>query len=85
MVLPHRQKVPDGSGTAKAMDYSLKRWEALTRFLDDGDLPIDNNWVENRIRPRALGRSNWLFAGSLRGGQRGRRHEPDPVSQAERP
>ena len=54
----HRQKVPDGSGTTKAIDYSLKRWSALTRYLDDGNLPIDNNWVENRIRPIALGRSN---------------------------
>ena len=42
----------------------------MTRFLDDGQLPIDNNWVENRIRPIALGRSNWLFAGSLRAGKR---------------
>jgi transposase len=54
----------------KATDYSLGRWDALTRFLDDGALPIDNNWVENRIRPIALGRSNWLFAGSLRAGKR---------------
>ena len=66
----HRQKVPDGSATAKAIDYSLKRWQALIRYLGDGTLPIDNNWVENRIRPVALGRSNWLFAGSLRAGQR---------------
>ncbi len=65
-----RQKVPDGSATAKAIDYSLKRWQALTRFIDDGDLPPDNNWVENQIRPIAIGRSNWLFAGSLRAGQR---------------
>ena len=65
-----RQKVPDGSATAKAIDYSLKRWAALTRYIDDGDLPIDNNWVENQIRPIALGRSNWLFAGSLRAGKR---------------
>jgi len=49
---------------------SLKRWAALNRHLDDGDLPIDNNWVENRIRPIALGRQNWLFAGSLRAGKR---------------
>jgi transposase len=49
-----RQKVPDGSATAKAIDYSLKRWQALTRFIDDGDLPIDNNWVENQIRPIAM-------------------------------
>jgi transposase len=65
-----RQKVPDGSATARAIDYSLKRWGALVRFIDDGDLPIDNNWVENQIRPIALGRSNWLFAGSLRAGKR---------------
>jgi transposase len=65
-----RQKVPDGSATAKAIDYSLKRWKALVRFIDDGELPIDNNWVENQIRPIALGRNNWLFAGSLRAGKR---------------
>ena len=65
-----RQKVPEGSATAKAIDYSLKRWKALTRFIDDGDLPADNNWVENQIRPIAIGRNNWLFAGSLRAGQR---------------
>jgi transposase len=66
----HRQRATDGTAMAKAIDYSLKRWVALTRFLDDGALPIDNNWIENRIRPIAIGRSNWLFAGSLRGGQR---------------
>jgi transposase len=66
----HRQKATDGTAMAKAIDYSLKRWAALTRFLDDPAVPIDNNWIENRIRPVALGRSNWLFAGSLRGGQR---------------
>ena len=65
-----RQKITDGSATAKALDYSLRRWGALTRFLDDGQLPIDNNWIENQIRPIAIGRKNWLFAGSLRAGQR---------------
>ena len=65
-----RLRVPDGSATAKAINYSLKRWEALTRYLGDGDLPCDNNWVENQIRPIALGRANWLFAGSLRAGKR---------------
>ena len=43
---------------------------ALARYLDDGAVPIDNNPVENTIRPWALGRSNWLFAGSLRSGKR---------------
>ena len=65
-----RQKVPEGSATAKAIDYSLKRWLALTRYIDDANLPADNNRVENQIRPIALGRQNWLFAGSLRAGQR---------------
>ena len=69
MVL-QRQQVAGNSATAKALDYSLKRWTALTRFVDDPQLPADNNWIENRIRPIALGRSNWLFAGSLRAGQR---------------
>ena len=48
----------------------MKRWVALTRFVQDGRLPIDNNWIENQIRPSAIGRGNWLFAGSLRAGQR---------------
>lgn len=58
-----RQRAPDGSATAKAIDYSLNRWVALTRYLDDGDLPANNKWVENQIRPIAIGRNNWLFAG----------------------
>jgi transposase len=65
-----RQKVPEGSATAKALDYSLRRWDALTRFVDHGGLPADNNHVERQIRPIAIGRNNWLFAGSLRGGER---------------
>ena len=69
-MLLQRQKITDGSATAKALDYTLKRWGPLTQFLDDGQLPIDNNWIENQIRPIAIGRNNWLFAGSLRAGQR---------------
>jgi len=65
-----RQRVLDGTATAKALDYSLKRWVALTRYLDDGQVPIDNNTIEQQIRPVAIGRSNWLFAGSLRAGKR---------------
>jgi transposase len=69
-LLLQRQKATDGTAMAKAIDYSLGRWKPLTRFLDDGALPIDNNWVEDRIRPIALGRWNWLFAGPLRAGKR---------------
>jgi transposase len=43
MVLRERQRVPDGSATAKALDYSLKRWQTLTRYIDDGDLPADTD------------------------------------------
>ena len=56
-LLDHKIKVPDGSGTMKAIDYSLKRWDALTTFLNDPHTPIDNNWVENQIRPIAVGRN----------------------------
>ncbi|WP_426144026.1 IS66 family transposase [Pseudomonas sp. DWP3-1-2] len=69
-MLAQRDLVPEGSAIAKALDYSLRRWTALTRYLEDGAVPIDNNAVENQIRPWALGRSNWLFAGSLRSGKR---------------
>jgi transposase len=63
-------EVAPRSATEKAIKYSLGRWVPLTRYLDDGELPIDNSWLENRIRPVALGRNNWLFAGSDRAGRR---------------
>jgi transposase len=66
----HRLKTAQGSGLARAIDYSLKRWAALQRYLADGALPIDNNPAENAIRPIALGRKNWLFVGSERAGRR---------------
>lgn len=69
-MIAQRQLVPEGSAIAKALDYSLKRWIALTRYINDGAVPIDNNWCENQVRPWAIGRSNWLFAGSLRSGKR---------------
>lgn len=65
-----RQTVAEGSGLARAIDYSLKRWPALIRYAASGDLPIDNNPIENAIRPIAIGKKNWLFAGSERAGRR---------------
>jgi len=59
-LLLHRKKASDGTALGKAIDYTLGHWGALTRFLDDGALPTHNKWVENRIRPIAPGRSNWL-------------------------
>ena len=58
------------SSSAKAVAYTLKRWPALRVYADSGNLPIDNNPVENSIRPIALGKKNWLFAGSERAGRR---------------
>ena len=58
------------SAMAQAIDYSLNRWPALTRFLDDGRLCMTNNAAERELRAVAVGRGNWTFAGSDRGGQR---------------
>jgi hypothetical protein len=69
-MIAQRDLVPEGSAISRALDYSLKRWAALSRYLDDGAVPIDNNWAENQLRPWAPGRKNWLFAGSLRSEQR---------------
>ncbi len=65
-----RRRVPDGSAIANAIDYSLNRWTALMANLVDGDVPIDNNHIENLMRPWAMGRKAWLFAGSELAGQR---------------
>ncbi|MDZ7812817.1 MAG: IS66 family transposase [Ideonella sp.] len=65
-----RERVRDGSGVAGALDYSLKRWRALGRFLIDGAVSIDNNHIENLMRPWAMGRKAWLFVGSELAGQR---------------
>lgn len=65
-----RITIANGSGSAKAIDYTLKRWPALIRYAETGHLPIDNNPVENGIRPIAIGKKNWMFTGSERAGQR---------------
>jgi transposase len=61
-VLP---KSPEG----RAVRYTLKNWTALTRYCEDGDLPIDNNSTERAIRGVAVGRNNWVFFGSDEGGK----------------
>lgn len=65
-----RPTVANGGGLAKAIDYLLRRWPAFAGYAATGELPIDNNAVENAIRPIALGKKNWLFAGSERAGRR---------------
>ena len=65
-----RARVSKNGDTGKAIDYSLKRWDALTRFLDDGRLCMSNNAAERELRAVAVGRRNWTFAGSDEGGRR---------------
>ena len=65
-----RQLLVKADATARAIDYSLSNWPALTTFLDDGAVPIDNNAAENAIRPLAVGRKNWLFVRSQLAGER---------------
>jgi len=69
MELVRRRTLPEGL-LGQAIDYALKRWEALTRFVDDGVLEIDSNLIENLIRPSALGKKNWLFVGHPEAGER---------------
>ncbi|QDH80440.1 IS66 family transposase [Echinicola soli] len=64
------QRVLPGSAIGKALRYSAERWDELSNYLYDGRLEIDNNLVENAIRPVALGRKNYLFAGSHKAAQR---------------
>ena len=59
------------SAMGRAITYTLDQWPALARFLTDGRIEIDNNGVENAIRPTAIGKKNWLFIGAADAGQRG--------------
>ena len=52
------------------MDYTLSQWPTLEVYLDDGRVELDNNLVENAIRPTAIGKKNWLFIGDAQAGQR---------------
>lgn len=62
--IPQKQKL------AEAMRYALSRWAALSVYIDDGRVEIDNNIAERAMRPLGIGRKNWLFAGSDKGGER---------------
>ncbi len=79
-----RTKMSGNSGAANATDYLLRRKASYLRYLEDGRYPIDNNPIENAIRPIALGRKNWLFAGSERWTKGGRDHEFDSDRKSER-
>ena len=64
-----RKKLPEKSRTAKAIAYALNNEEALKRFITNGKIEIDNNAAERALRAVAVGRKNWLFAGSDEGGK----------------
>jgi transposase len=66
-----RPKVLPKSPIAAAIDYTLSNWDALRRYTEDGDLQIDNNAAERSLRPIVVGRGNWLFYGSDKGGRTG--------------
>ena len=68
-LLEIRDEVLPKSPGAKAVRYSLNQWTALARFLEDGDLEIDNGATERANRDIALGRGNWTFFGSDNGGK----------------
>jgi transposase len=63
-------KLSRKSDTTAAIRYALSRWDALVRYCDDGHIEIDNNAAERALRAVALGRKNYLFAGSDSGGER---------------
>lgn len=73
-LLTQRRLVPPGSATIRAIDYSLKRWSELTHFVNDGDVPISNNWVENHIRPGKIELA--VRRKPARGQESSRDHEP---------
>ena len=82
-----RRHLPQ-SDMGRALHYLLSRWTEHTRYLEDGRIEIDNNLVENSIRPTAIGKKNWLFIGAETAGAtaailytiiesaRGRGHDP---------
>jgi len=88
--LKTRKRYLPRSLMGKAIDYALENWEALEVYLANGRVEVDNNLVENAIRPTALGKKNWLFFGDANAGQRSaiiytiiencRRHGLDPYA-----
>ena len=70
MLLTTRRQLSKKSGLAEAIGYALDHWQALIRYASDGRIEIDNNAAERALRTVALGRKNFLFAGSDAGGDR---------------
>jgi transposase len=70
-LLKEKPNVLPKSAIGGAIDYTLSNWEALLRYTEDGDLEIDNNGAERSLRPIVIGRNNWMFYGSDKGGRTG--------------
>jgi transposase len=66
-----KQRILPKSLLGQAIDYAMRQWASLMPYLADGRLEIDNNLVENAIRPTAIGKKNWLFIGEAKAGDRG--------------
>ncbi len=66
-ITEHIKSVPPATALGKALGYADREWVYLTRYLENGELAIDNNFIENKIRPFAIGRKNWLFSQSVEG------------------
>jgi len=64
------KEIVSSSKLGQAINYMLNQWKPLTYFLQDGRVELTNNWIENKVRPLALGRKNYIFAGSKKGGER---------------
>ncbi len=69
-MLAQRRRLSGKSTLGKALQHALSRWDALTRYVEDGRLSIDNNLAERTLRGIAVTRKNYLFVGSDAGGQR---------------
>ncbi len=84
------QRVLPKSPIGRAISYALSNWRALCRYVEDGDLVIDNNLSERTLRAQAIGRKNWMFVGSDNGGRTAavlfsmtascKRHDIDPFA-----
>ncbi len=64
-----KAQVPPKSLTGRAVGYALIQWDSLCRYVEDGRLEIDNNRIENAIRPFVFGRKNWFFSNTVRGAE----------------
>ena len=69
-IVEENKKVLPKSKIGQAFQYTINRWDSLSNYFMDGNLEIDNNLIENAIRPIAIGRKNYLFAGSHDAAQR---------------